>query len=86
MAVRHSVFGSAHAGDALDRDPAPMKAPLPKRLISIPEDCDPRSRSTSGGRGDCPHHYVQNGHREWVCLNCDRICRFDKWNTKGGSV
>lgn len=63
---------------------------LPKQLISIPEDCDPRSRNTLGGRGDCPHHYVPNldsaYFREWVCLNCDRTCQFDKWNTKGTRI
>lgn len=67
-----------------------MSATLPKRLISIPEDCDPRSRVTTGGRGECPHHYVEDGShawcRIWVCLNCDRVCKFDKWNAKGGSV
>ena len=67
-----------------------MRANLPKRLISVPEDCDPRSRNTLGGRGDCEHHYVEHTqaamYREWVCLNCDRLCQFTKWNTKGTSL
>jgi hypothetical protein len=67
-----------------------VSAKLPKKLISIPEDCDPRSRHTLGGRGDCEHHYQQSTetarYRLWVCLNCDRTCQFDKWNAKGGSV
>lgn len=67
-----------------------MSANLPEHLISIPADCDPRSRSVSGGRGGCQHHYVENcnaqSYREWVCLNCDRLCYFQKWDTHGRSL
>ena len=70
-----------------------MSAKLPKQLISIPEDCDPRSRYHRGGdhsAGSCGHHYVQHGwtrtYREWICLNCDRICGFYRWGTDGKSL
>jgi hypothetical protein len=67
-----------------------MSTRLPKQLISIPEDCDPRSRYHRGGSMNCEHHYVEDGvtpkKREWICLNCDRICGFYRWNTKGTSL
>lgn len=65
---------------------------LPKKLISIPQDCDPRSRYHMGGRDNCEHHYVQtkflnaldpHGRQEWTCLNCDRVCGFYRWSVKG---
>ena len=67
-----------------------MRARLPKQLISIPEDCDPRSRYHRGGSMNCEHHYVPSlvsaRLREWTCLNCDRICGFYRWNARGGSL
>jgi len=67
-----------------------MSPRLPKKLIDIPEDCDPRTRQTMGGRGNCEHHYRPNADkqhsREWICLNCDRLCTLNKWDHKGGSL
>lgn len=67
-----------------------MSNPLPKKLISIPEDCDPRSRYHMGGKDTCEHHYVESllsaKKREWTCLNCDRVCGFHRWNGKGQSL
>lgn len=60
-----------------------MSARLPKQLISIPMEVDPRSRQTMGGSSQCAHHYVLHADRreymEWICLNCDRLCKYDKW-------
>lgn len=64
-----------------------MPARLPKQLICVPEDVDPRSRYHRGGSMNCEHHYVLDSvgsHvMEWVCLNCDRICGFYKWDKPG---
>jgi hypothetical protein len=62
----------------------------PKKLISIPGDVDPRTRKHEGGKDSCEHHYVELAdrwrRREWVCLNCDRLCAFLKWDaTKGAN-
>lgn len=64
-----------------------MSAHLPQRLISIPMEVDPRSRYHRGGKDSCGHHYLEYGEnmkqKEWVCLNCDRICGFYKWDQPG---
>jgi hypothetical protein len=69
---------------------ATVSASMLKKLISVPQDVDPRSRYHIGGRDTCEHHYVPSGNtavkREWTCLNCDRICGFYKWDEKGHSL
>lgn len=64
-----------------------MSVRLPKQLISVPQDVDPRSRYHRGGSMNCEHHYVASNETprvmEWTCLNCDRICGFYRWDRPG---
>lgn len=79
-------MAQGHGGNGLASGET-MSARLPQKLISIPMEVDPRSRYHRGGSMNCEHHYVEGNatakYKEWICLNCDRICGFYKWDKPG---